>query len=604
VEAEAIQPDFSRAIAREQTLRAVLGLPTIQRLQDGFARLGGVTISLTAMDGTAITERSFPDEFHALAGRSAVGLAAFAARSAGLAVDIAARRESMWQDDAEIVVQPIELEGVRLAVLAIETRPRTPLSAERLAEIAALYQLDPAAVQAIYPHVRAWSEPDRINFHPRAALLADSLEMLYDLAARIQRQIEDLQTVHQLTNLLSGTRSLQEILDRTVRRVVEVMRVKACGIRLLNPETGELRIQAVCNLSDEYLQKGPVRLGDSTIDAEAFSGKSVHIEDAATDPRIRYRDSMKREGIVSGLCVPMIYRGQTVGLIRLYTDSRRIFTASEEQLVRSIGSQTAAAIVNSRLFDARTEAEHYQRQVRNAGEVQRRMLPASLPPHPEVEFGVVYRPTLELGGDFYDFLPHFEGSVGVCVADVVGKGLPAALMMASIRSAMRAHAYNIGDVNELVVAVNQHMCRDTKVSEFASLVYTVISPDGREIRYCNAGHPPPLLLRSDRFTELSTGGLVIGVEPSECYQAGRLKLRAGDIVTFVTDGVTEAMNFHDEAYGTDRLRKSIHRHRRLTAQQLADQILWDVRRFVGLVNQSDDITVVVAKVRARDGRED
>ncbi len=595
-----MQPDASRSVAREQALRALLGLATIQRLQDGFSRLGGLTISLTAMDGAPITERSFPDEFHSMAGKSAAGTAAFVRRSATLAADPTSACAPMWGEDAEILVKPVELEGGRIAILVAETRPLAALPPERLARLAAEYGLDPATLAAAYQTVRPWSEPDRVNFHPRTALLADSLELLYDLAARIRKQIDDLQTVHQLANLLAGTRSLQEILDRTVRRVVEVMEVKACGIRLLNPETGELRIQAVCNLSEEYLQKGPVRLGDSTIDAEAFRGRTVHILDAATDPRIRYRDSMQREGIVSGLCVPMVYRGQTVGVIRLYTDRPRVFTDSEEQLVRSIASQTAAAIVNSRLFDARREAENYQRQVRNAGEVQRRMLPATLPKHAEVEFGVVYRPTLELGGDFYDFLPQYDGSVGVCAADVVGKGLPAALMMASIRSALRAHAYNIGDVHELVVAVNQHMCRDTTVSEFASLVYTVISPDGREVRYCNAGHLPPLLLRGDKFTELSTGGLVIGVQPNESYQSGVLKLRAGDVLTFVTDGVTEAMNFHDEAYGAERLRKSIHRHRRLTAQQLADQILWDVRRFVGLVHQSDDITVVVAKVRARD----
>ncbi len=143
--------------------------------------------------------------------------------------------------------------------------------------------------------------------------------------------------------------------------------------------------------------------------------------------------------------------------------------------------------------------------------------------------------------------------------------------------------------------VNRHLARDTLPSEFATLVYGVFSRGGRKLTYCNAGHTPPLRLRNGEFTELTTGGLVIGVQPKETFDEDSLTVRQGDILVFVTDGVTEAMDFEGVAYGHDQLLASIRKHQDLVAPQLAQQILWDVRRFVGLAEQSDDITIVVTK---------
>ena len=405
----------------------------------------------------------------------------------------------------------------------------------------------------------------------------------------------DLHTVHELSQLLAGSLDLQEILDVTVRRVVEVMEVKACAIRLLNFETGELVIKAVHNLSDEYLNKGAVLLRDNIIDAKAFAGEAVTIEDAANDPRIRYPQNARREGIVSGLCAPVAYRGEAIGVIRVYTSRRHVFTEPEESLLRSIGSQTAAAVIHSRLRSARTRSERIERQIATAGEIQRRMLPSRAPDWAGLQLGCVYDPTLLLGGDFYDFIELPDGQLGVCIADVVGKGVAAALLMASIRSTLRAYAPTSDDITRIVRQTNRDLCRDTLASEFATLFYCVLSPDGRRLVYCNAGHPPPILLRGDDVCLLDEGGLVIGIEPTASFDQGVIDLNAGDVVVMVTDGVTEAMSFSDEAYGDGRLLESVRQHRALSADQMAQQILWDVRRFVGLAEQSDDITVVTIK---------
>jgi sigma-B regulation protein RsbU (phosphoserine phosphatase) len=216
--------------------------------------------------------------------------------------------------------------------------------------------------------------------------------------------------------------------------------------------------------------------------------------------------------------------------------------------------------------------------------------------HGRITFGPIYQPSLEVGGDFFDFISFSEGSVGLVIADVVGKGVPGALMMASVRSALRAHAHSIYDINEIVGQVNRLLFQDTAVSEFATLFYGVFSAKGDRFTYCNAGHNPPLLLRGEKFSELTAGGMVIGVSAEEKYDKDLLELRSGDILTFYTDGVTEARDFDGNIYGTARLRNSILHHRQLEAPTLANQLHWDVRRYAGLAHQDDDITIVVAKV--------
>ena len=408
---------------------------------------------------------------------------------------------------------------------------------------------------------------------------------------------ETLAAVYDIAGLLAGTLDLQEILDRTARTVCEVMRVKACSIRLLDEAAGSLAVRAVHNLSREYLNKGQVIVGENPIDAAAIRGEMVHITDAPTDPRTRYPQQAKKEGIVSGLVCGMIYRGKVVGVLRVYTGEPVTFTPFDESLLRAVASQAAAAIINARLLAETLEAERYARQIAYAGEVQRRMIPAEPPTFKHVEIGAVYRPTFNVGGDFYDFIRLAEGNLGVGIADVSGKGVPASLLMASLRSALRVYAYFTYDIDRIMAGVNQHVCRETTIGEFATVFYGVLSPNGRRLTYCNAGHVPPMLLRHGRIEYLATGGMVVGVDPDAGFAVDPLQLRAGDVLLLYTDGATEALNFSEEPFGRERLEASLLRYADQSAPLITKNILWDIRRFRGLADRTDDLTLVALKIR-------
>ena len=565
----------------------------LQRTQDRLAALAGVSVCVCTPDGRPITRPSWGSKYSELIATSERGRAAFEVKLAAVAADRTV--PSMCHEGMSLYAAAIKHDGMCLGYLVVGSRPAVPPSDVTMRRAAELFHVDLAALREAAETIDPWSPDSPEATHRFADLLAEMIGTHYGQAETVEGQLADLRTVHGLADMLSGTRDLAEILDVTVKRVVGVMPVKACAIRLLDRKTGELVIKAVCNLSEEYLNKGPITLEDSTIDQAAFAGEAVYLEDCREDSRMRYPEITRREGIVSGLCVPMTYRGETIGVVRVYTDRPYRFTAEQESLLRSIGSQAASAIITSRLLEERVRAERFQMQVKAAGEIQARMMPRNPPEHPGLGFGFAYAPTLKVGGDFYDVVELYDGTLGVCIADVVGKGMPAALMMASIRSALRANVSVPNSVDN-VAKVNQHMCRDTLASEFATLFYGVFAKDGRSFVYTNAGHVPPLLFRGNEIRSLTIGGLVLGVDPAEVYEEEWLDLTVGDVIVMTTDGVIEAMDFDGQTYGHARLRESIVRHRDLDAPHLAQQILWDVRRFVGLAKQSDDITIVVVKV--------
>ncbi|HSW46258.1 MAG TPA: GAF domain-containing SpoIIE family protein phosphatase [Phycisphaerae bacterium] len=490
---------------------------------------------------------------------------------------------------------PLTVGGDRAGTLTIGDRPRKPLPESLITRVADALQADAAPLRVAAEQLRPWSAVEAAAAKDLAALLARLFGELCAQEQSLQNRIEELSAVYNITALTAGALDLREILNKIAQLVTEVMNVRACSIRLLDENSGTLVIKAVYNLSAEYLSKGPVTVDRSPIDEAALAGQIVYVPDLPDDPRTVYPQQARAEGIVSGLVCGMIYRGKPVGAIRVYTGKSHVFSPFEESLLRAVSSQTAAAIVNARLFSQKLDAERFAHQLAYAGKVQRRMIPSTPPNTDRLEIGAVYRPTFEVGGDFYDFINLPKKNLGIAIADVSGKGVPASLQMASLRAALRVNAYHMYDIDRIMSQTNRHLCRDAGRGEFATVFYGVISPTMR-FTYCNAGHNPPMLLRDGRTEKLEIGGTVLGVDPGSTFERGIEDLKAGDVLLMYTDGAVEALNFGDERFGTDRLADSLRQHADQSAQRIAQNILWDIRRFRGLADRTDDLTMVVAKI--------
>jgi serine phosphatase RsbU (regulator of sigma subunit) len=396
--------------------------------------------------------------------------------------------------------------------------------------------------------------------------------------------------------MLADSRDLQQVLQRTVQVVAEVMETKAASIRLYDAEKDELVIKAVYNLSPEYLNKGPIHLPRNVVDRIALSTEGFeYIADMAGDPRIQYPQESKREGIVSMLSAGMRYKGKPIGVLRVYTEREQVFSPLKIDLLKAVAAQAAAAIENTRLLKESIQSAALERQVQMAADVQQRMIPQKPPTLPGIDLSSVYVPCYELGGDFFDFIPLQDDNLGLAIADVSGKGVPASLIMASVRAFLRAQVDNVYYLYEVVNRINLMLCRDTKLGEFVTLFYGVLDSRTLRFTYCNAGHVPGLLLRDGKITELSGDNMVLGVNATEDYKQFLIELKPGDLLLLYTDGLTDAMNFSLERFGRQRLIDAFSQGG-VNTEAVAQNILWQLRKFVGMARRTDDITMIVLRV--------
>lgn len=416
--------------------------------------------------------------------------------------------------------------------------------------------------------------------------------------SRLRTRATELGMLYRLTGEFNSRRDLQSMLDLVARTVVEVLKAKSCSIRLLNEDKTELVIKSVANLSGNYLKKGAILVSRSQIDKEALAtGKCVYIRDERTDPRVLYPAQAKREGIVSALCAPLLYKGHPEGVIHVYMAEEHTFDWFEISLLEAVAGEAAAAIVAARLHEESMHSANMKRALGMAATVQRRMIPQSAPKAPGFDFGAVYAPCYELGGDFFDFIDLPPDNIGIGVCDVSGKGVQASLLMASVRASLRAHAINVYSMVEVMSKVNRDLCADTLSTSFATMFYGVLDLKSRRLTYTNAGHPLPILIRDGRISHLESRGIILGIEPKAKYRHSFLTLRAGDVLVMYTDGLSDALNFADEAFGRSRIEKSIQAGiaQNASAQAIAKNLLWDMRRFSGLQTRTDDVSIVVVK---------
>ncbi len=432
------------------------------------------------------------------------------------------------------------------------------------------------------------------------SLMGSVISRLWDREKELHARVDELGVLYRLSAEFSSQRDLQSVLDLVAKTVVEVLKARGCSIRLLSEDGTELVVKAVANLSREYLNKGPILLSESKIDREVISTEQmVYIPDERTDPRVLYPTEARREGIVSALCAPLIYKGRPEGVIRVYMSELHEFDWFEGSLLHAVAVEAATGIVNARLFAEAERSANMKRALQMAAEVQRRMIPAHPPEIPGLQVGAMYVPTFELGGDFYDFIDLPPDNVGIAVCDVAGKGVRASLLMASIRAALRAHAVNIYGMSEVLRRVNRDLCAATLSSDFATLFYSVLDADTHRFTYSNAGHPPPILFRGDEVRRLTAGGGLIGVDPDMSWSYDSFTLEKSDVIFMYTDGLTEAMNFDAEMFGQQRVVQSASFAIRedFSAEAIAKHVLWEMRKFAGLQTRLDDVTLVTIKMR-------
>ena len=319
------------------------------------------------------------------------------------------------------------------------------------------------------------------------------------------------------------------------------------------------------------------------------------------------------------LAVPLRTRKEIVGVLLLgerSLDSRALaqgkpqragFSVHEKQVLRACADQFALMIENARLTDRVVEQETLRRDIALASEVQRRLLPDAPPRTELADFAAISVPARRIGGDYYDFVELGDRGIGIALADVSGKGVAAALIMSVVQASLRLISSD-GDVPppRLVARMNEFIYRSTPASKYATFFYARLD-EQRRLRYVNAGHNPPYLLRAGgrstagsappEIEELSVGGTVVGMFPEMEYEEATVELGPGDVLLAFTDGVPEAHNPESEEFSEQRLQLLLRQTAHLAADEISARISAEMKDWIRDAEQYDDLTFIVMKVR-------
>lgn len=307
----------------------------------------------------------------------------------------------------------------------------------------------------------------------------------------------------------------------------------------------------------------------------------------------------------SELLLPLSVRDDLIGFMSLGQKlSEAPYSGTDLRLLNSVAAQMGLALEVARLTTAIgseiAQRERVNRELEIAREVQEHLFPQHFPVIEGLEYCGQCRPARVVGGDYYDFLELPDGKLGVAIGDVSGKGIGAALMMASLEASLRGQASAAQNLAELVRRVNNLVFGASSASRYATFFYAEYEPRSRHVSYVNAGHNPPVVLRqsdgSCRVYRLEDGGSVIGLFRESQYEQGSFELETGDLLVLFTDGISESMNNDDEEWSEERLIEFAKSCYGLPALDVANQTMEAAQRFAAGAPQHDDMTVVVLRV--------
>ena len=428
-----------------------------------------------------------------------------------------------------------------------------------------------------------------------------------------QRELARLRALNHLAQELNRSADVHSTLANTLATLVEVMGVQTAWVSLLGssdpsslysggPRAGEFELSAAYGLppaleEDDraYLRQPP----DCRCQSLLRSGQltcAVNMIECA-----RLQNAAQVGGDTQGLrfhaTVPIISQGRPLGNLNVATNTWRFLSASDLQLLSAIGAQVAVALERAQLFDlAQAQRSRMERELDLARRVQASLLPGELPDIADFDLAGAWRSATEVAGDFYDIFPLVDGRWGLVIADVAGKGAPAALCMTMIYSLIRTTAKFSKGPAEVVTEVNRSLAAQMPGETFVTLLYGILDPANHTVTFTNAGHNRPIIKRappSENVETLQLAGLPIGLFDELSLTDVTISLNPGDVLVTYTDGLTESFDADDEMFGEDRLLQLIRACPASSAQGILDRILAEVTAFEDGTPQSDDITLLI-----------
>ena len=402
------------------------------------------------------------------------------------------------------------------------------------------------------------------------------------------------QLIQEITHKISTSLDIDEILNLIIDAVRSFVRYDAAAIYIVESKSNEKRMQALVHRAYDVSRTNMLRLkfGEGLVGWVIKNSKGVIIPDVRNDSRYIEADPETKSEIVA----PIISNGKVIGAFNLESHEKTTYTERDLDMLMFFAGTAAISIEKAFLHQERLEKKRLESELGIARQVQLSLLPDRDPVIPGFDISGANFPTEEVSGDSFDFISFPNQQLGICIADVSGKGIPAALIMASFRASLRAQVRNDYAIRSIFRKVNYPLWESVTGAQYVTAIYGVLDPFSHRFTYADAGHNPMILLRADNtHLELSCGNTVLGMFEDIDYRECNRRLKPGEIVILYTDGVTEAARDGVEL-GPQGLINIVKELRHLPAREMVHQIYEAVRKYAQQSVLDDDLTVVIIKV--------
>ncbi len=421
-------------------------------------------------------------------------------------------------------------------------------------------------------------------------------QQLQEENRRLRKAVEELSILNDVAVAITSTQSLDRIVDLIVEKCVKHLRVEQGALMLLDKEVGS-EFRTMVRRADKSTNILPYRFDTQLTGWMLKNQRPLLINDFHDDERFQGISQEVNWPITSVLSVPLLLKGQMIGVLSVFNKKTADgFTADDQRLLSIISAQSAQIIENARLHLEEQALLQIQEELRLATQIQTNLMPVEAPPIPGYQVAAKNIPAKEVGGDYYDYIPIDENRLAVCLGDVTGKGMPAALLMANLQATLRGQSLVTDSCRELIARSNTLMFRSTESNKFATLFYGILDVSTHTMHYCNAGHDQPYLIsQNGDIRRLETGGTVLGFLENFPFDEAQISINPGDILVVYSDGIPEAMNSKEEPFGEDRLLELVKGNVDNAAEEIIQGILTSAKAHAGEIPQSDDMTLLVIK---------
>ncbi len=427
--------------------------------------------------------------------------------------------------------------------------------------------------------------------------LSDQIAIALDnsyLFSKAKKKTLEMETLLEVEKSLSSSLNLNELLELILDSLLKVVKYDAVVIFLIDKDKQEIEHIKARGFDPVLEPDLQLKIGQGLAGWAAKTQRSLIVPDVKKDHR--YIEA--RVETQSAMVVPIVSQKRIIGVFSLESDEPNAYGEDDLELLEAFAGLAAISLERARQYEEILEKRKLEEELSIAKRIQQSFLPHEKPQLYGFDISGINIPSEKVGGDYYDFIPIIENQMGIAIGDVSGKGIPAALIMASFRASLIAEIRNNYAIRSIMFKVNNLLFESTASDIYVTAVYGVLDTKNRIFTFANAGHNAPILRHASGEMEyLIEGGVALGMFENLKYEERPLGLSPGDIIVFYTDGVTEARNEGEEEFGTKRLKQVIDDSHQLSASQIQENIYKAVMDFTAGLQEADDLTMMVIKVR-------